>query len=265
MEYERKNHTENILSEDNNKFFLEDLNEQKLSLRSKKISKIIQIKRKNILEQTKYSPDIIDKSLQFHILKFSSSYERIILYLRASDDKIQNYILNQINTYFKYNEPDIKEQKIIIEGQFLEILLNLGIKYLTENNEKNIFLIILIFINIQIYQEGNSDYIKILYRYKFLEFYNNCFINSNSEDIMNEIILLLYHISKIDEDVNIVILTSKVFESILNLLSNEDKDLELSENIIKLIVSCLNLSKEEELNDREIKIINKCLTVLKNE
>ena len=265
MEYERKNHHENILSEDNNKFFLEDLNEQKLSLRSKKISKIIQIKRKNILEQTKYSPDIIDKSLQFHILKFSSSYERIILYLRASDDKIQNYILNQINTYFKYNEPDIKEQKIIIEGQFLEILLNLGIKCLTENNKKNIFLIILIFINIQIYQEGNSDYIKILYRYKFLEFYNNCFINSNSEDIMNEIILLLYHISKIDEDVNIVILTSKVFESILNLLSNEDKDLELSENIIKLIVSCLNLSKEEELNDREIKIINKCLTVLKNE
>ena len=55
----------------------------------------------------------------------------------------------------------------------MEILLNLGIKYLTENNEKNIFLIILIFINIQIYQEGNSDYIKILYRYILLEFYNN--------------------------------------------------------------------------------------------
>ena len=268
MEFKKRNNIENILVDNNIKFYLEDLNKQKLSLRSHKISKIFQIKRKNILEQSKSSLDILDKHQQFQIYKFSSSFERIISYLNSSDGIKQNYILNQINTYFKYNEPDALEQKIIIEGQFLEILLNIGNNFLTNaknENEENIILIIWIFINIQIYKEGNGDYFKVLFSPRFLEFYNNCFINSHSEEIMNEIILLLYHMLKLNEEINLEILSSKVFESILNFSLNDDKDLELTESIIKLIISCLNIPKEEKLSENEINIINKCVIILKNE
>ena len=70
---------------------------------------------------------------------------------------------------------------------------------------------------------------------------------------------------EINEEINIEILKSKVFESILNFSLNVDKDLELIESIIKLIISCFNITEEEELNENEINIIDKCLIILKNE
>ena len=265
MELEKRKERENIFL--NNKLapYVEDLNKQKLSLRRDKISKILKIKRMNKLEQKKSSLDIIDKDLQFEINKFSSSFNIIISYLKSSDNNILYYILNQLCTYFKYNEPDIKEQKMIIEGHFLEILLNLGINFLNQKNITNLNLIIWIFINIQIYREGNGEYIQNLYSDKFFEFYNDCFCSSYSEEIMNEIILILYHITQINNDINSKILNSKVFNSILCFILNEDLDLEFIESIIKLIIICLNISHNYELNEFEIYIIDKCLTILKTE
>ena len=269
MELEERKERENIFSENKLVSYIEDLNEdlneQKLSLRRKKISKLLKIKRMNKLEQIKSSLDIINKDLQFEINKFSSSFRIIISYLQLYDNNILYYTLNQVCTYFKYNEPDIKEQKMIIEGQFLEILLNLGINFLNQKNVENLILIIWIFINIQLYKEGNEDYIKDLYSDKFFEFYNDCFCSSYSEEIMNEIILLLYHISQISNDMNIKILNSKVFNSIINFKLNEDLDLEFSESIIKLIIVCLNISQKYELSELEINLINNCLTILKTE
>ena len=265
MELEERKAKENIFSEFNNKSYIEDLNNQNLSLRSKKISKLLKIKRQNKLEQIKSSLDIINKEQQFHIYKFSSSYDRIIAYLNSSDNNIQSYILNQLNIYFKYNEPDIKEQKMIIDGQFLELLLNLGINFFNNKKEENLIQILWIFINIQIYNEGNGEYLTNLYSHKFLEFYNECFTLSNSDEIMNEIIYLLYYISQINNDINIIILESKVFESIINFASNENQDLGLKEDIIKLIIACVNISKNCELNEEKINIIDKCLMILKNE
>ena len=147
MELEERKNKENIFSEFNNKSYIEDLNNQNLSLRSKKISKLLKIKRQNKLEQIKSSLDIINKDQQFQINKFSSSYDRIIAYLNSSNTDIQSYILNQLNIYFKYNEPDIKEQKMILEGQFLELLLNLGINFFNNKKEENLIKILWIFIN----------------------------------------------------------------------------------------------------------------------
>ena len=265
MELEERKNKENIFSEFNNKFYIEDLNNQNLSLRSKKISKLLKIKRQNKLEQIKSSLDIINKDQQFQINKFSSSYDRIISYLNSSNTDIQSYILNHLNIYFKYNEPDIKEQKMILKGQFLELLLNLGINFFNNKKEENLIKILWIFINIQIYNEGNGVYLTNLYNQKFLEFYNQCFTQSNSDEIMNEIIFLLYYISQINNDINIIILESKVFESIINFASNENQDLGLKEDIIKLIIACVNISKNCELNEEKINIIYKCLIILKNE
>ena len=110
---------------------------------------------------------------------------------------------------------------MILEGQFLELLLNLGINFFNNKKEENLIKILWIFINIQIYNEGNGEYLTNLYNQKFLEFYNQCFTQSNSDEIMNEIIFLLYYIIQINKEINIIILQSKVFESIINFTSNE--------------------------------------------
>ena len=263
MELEERKNKENIFDEIKDFSFIKELNKQKLSLRKKKISKIITMKRRDKLNQIASSLGI-NKEHEFQINKFSSSFNLIKMNLNSSDVMIQSYTLRQLNIYFQYNEPDIVEQKIIANGQFLELLLNLGIKFFI-NDEENIIQILYIFINIQIYNEGNGEYLISLYSEKFFEFYNRCFIESKSDEIINKIILLLYYMVKINFSLNRKILQSKVFESIINFSLNEDQDLGLKELIIKLITTCLNISKECELNEKEIKIIEKCIALLKNE
>ena len=127
MELEERKEKENVIFKINNSTYIEELNESNLSLRGKKIKKLLKTKRRNIIEQTKSSLNIIEKAQQFQIYKFSTTYNKIITYLKSSDDNKVRYILNQLNIYFKYNEPDLKEQQMIIEGQFFELLLYLGI------------------------------------------------------------------------------------------------------------------------------------------
>ena len=240
MELEERKNKENIFNEIKDFSFIKELNKQKLSLRKKKISKIITMKRRDKLNQIASSLGIINKEYEFQINKFSSSFNLIQMNLNSSDANIQSYTLRQLNIYFQYNEPDIIEQKIIANGQFLELLLNLGIKFFI-NDEENIIQILYIFINIQIYNEGNGEYLISLYSEKFFEFYNRCFIESKSDEIINKIILLLYYMAKINFSLNRKILQSKVFESIINFGLNEDQDLGLKELIIKLITICLNI------------------------
>jgi len=264
MELEERKAKENIFNEIKDISFIKELNEQKLSLRRKKISQIFSIKRRNNLEKIKNYSNFMKIEPELQINKFSSSFDRIILNLKSSDNNIQSYTLKQLNIYFQYYEPDINEQKMIMDGQFLELLLNLGIKF-SFNDETNIIQILCIFINIQIYNEGNGEYLISLYSDKFFEFYNKCFIQSKSDEIVNKIILLLYYMANINCGINIKILQSRVFESIINFSINEDQDLGFKELIIKLITICLNISKNCELDEKETKIIDKCLTILKNE
>ena len=265
MELEERKEKENVIFKINNSTYIEELNESNLSLRGKKITKLLKTKRRNIIEQTKSSINIIEKAQQFQIYKFSTTYNKIITYLKSSDDNKVRYILNQLNIYFKYNEPDLKEQQMIIEGQFFELLLYLGINFLNNKNQDNLIQIIWIFINIQIYNEGNGKYLMSLYDDKFLEFYDECFNQYNSDEIMNEIIYLLYYTIKINSEIKYKIIQSKVFESIIKIALNERQDLDLTENIIKLIVVCLNIQKNYKLNEKEINMINKCYTILKIE
>ena len=162
MELEERKAKENIFNEIKDISFIKELNEQKLSLRRKKISQIFSIKRRNNLEKIKNSLNLLKKQSELQINKFSTSFDRIILNLKSSDTNIQSYTLKQLNIYFQYYEPDINEQKMIIGGQFLELLLNLGIKF-SFNDEANIIQILCIFINIQIYNEGNGEYLISLF------------------------------------------------------------------------------------------------------
>ena len=245
--------------------YRDSLNKQKLLLRGKENNIIISTKRKSIIEQMSSNNCNLPKDKQFQIYKFESSYNKIILYLTSSDNELVSYCLNLLSIYFKYNEPSTTDQKIIKEGQFFEILLHLGNKFLYEKNENNLIKIIWILMNIQVYSEGNNDYLKIIYDEKYMEFYNDCFTKFGSDEIINEIIVLLSHISKINSDINYIIMESKVFSSIIKYGINNNNDMEVMELIIKLTVNCLNTSNNYDLNEKDVNIINDCIIILINE
>ena len=262
---EKRKIQENILLGKENLSFRDDLNQQKISLRTKSNNLIIKIKRKSIIEQSKCKFNNIPKDQQFHIYKFETSFNTIISYLKSSNNNLISYCLNQIVIYFKYNEPNINEQNIIIEGQFFEILLDLGYKFLIDKNENDLIQLIWILINIQLYKEGNNNYLKILYGDTFFDFYNQSFTQFGSDEITNEIIALLTYMIKINKDINVIVLKSKVFESIINYSNNKNQDMDVAENIIELVVICLNISSNYILNTKEINIINVIIILLKSQ
>ena len=216
MEFEEKRKKQYKLIEDDRSIIIDSLNQSKIALRSKKNNLKLIMKRKSKLEQIKSDFDNIKGDNKFHIYNFESSFNTIISFLNSSDKNLVNYCLNELCIYFKYNEPNLAEQKMIIERQFFEILLNIGNKFLYEKNENNLILIIWILINIQIHNEGNDDYLSMIYNDIYFDFYNECYNKSGSDEIMNEIIILLIYMTKVGSDINIKILQSKVFDSIIN-------------------------------------------------
>ena len=265
MEFAEKRKKQYKLIEDDKSTIIDSLNQQKIELRSKKNNLKLIVKRKSKLEQIKSDFNNIKGENQFHINNFESSFNTIISFLNSSDKNLVNYCLNELCIYFKYNEPNFVEQKMISERQFFEILLKLGNIFLHEKNENNLILIIWILINIQIHNEGNDDYLSMIYNDKYFDFYNECYKKSGSDEIMNELIILLTYMTKIDGDINIKILQSKVFDSIINCALNKNQDMDTIEMIIQLIANCLKISNNCELHENEIDIINNCIIILKNE
>jgi len=265
MEFAEKRKKQYKLIEGDKSNIIDSLNQHKISLRSKKNNIKLCVKRKNKLEQIKSDFNNIGGDNQFHIYNFESSFNTIISFLNSSDKNSVNYCLNELCIYFKYKEPNLAEQKMITERQFFEILLNLGNNFLNEKNENNLILIIWILINIQIHNEGNDDYLSMIYNDKYFDFYNECYNKSGSDEVMNEIIILLTYMTKIGDDINIKILQSKVFISVINCALNKNQDMDTIEMIIQLIANCLKLSINYELHENEIDIINNCITILKNE
>ena len=265
MNFEKRKLQEMNLLGIENISFRDSINQQKLSLRAIKNNLIVKLKRKSIIEQCKSDYNNIPKEYQIQIYKFETSYNTIISYLKSKNNILISYCLNQLCIYFKYNEPNIIEQKLIIEGQFFEILLNLGNIFLNNKNEKDLILVIWILMNIQIYNEGNNDYLNILYGEKYLKFYNTCFTQFGSDEIMNLIIVLLTYLIKLNDEINAIILKSEVFNSIIYYILNKEPDMDSIENSVKLIMNCLNTNFDSELSQKEINTINDIIIILKNE
>jgi len=262
MNIENRKKQEINLIQDENITYRDSLNNQKLLLRTKENNLNIKIKRKGIIEQINSNFNYIPKEQQIHINKLETSFNTIISYLKSSNNDLISHCLNHLVIYFKYNEPTINEQKLIIEGQFFKILLNLGNKFIYEKNVYDLIQIIWILMNIQLFNEGNNDYLKIIYGEEYMEFYNECFCKMDSDEIVSEIIALLNHIIQINSEISIIIFQSKVFNSIIYYTKNKILDMFVKEMIIKLIVNCLN--KYDNLNENEVSIINDCIIILKN-
>jgi hypothetical protein len=247
---------------------LEQKNMQKISIRKNK--NYLEIKKKRFfnLDHSKVDLDSnIKPEQKFKINKFEQSYQIIFSYLNSNDNDLIKYCIDELRVYFIYNEPNPNEQKIIIDNNLFNILLNLGKKYLINNDLIYIQKILWILINIQVHEKGSSEYYNILYSKSFFDFYNDCLKSAMNEEVFNLIrwiIESLFSFDDIDENMNLILLRSDVFISLLdffdnqNLIRVEDKELTL-----KIILYAIDLDYSKDfLDDNDKKRIDRCLSIL---
>ena len=264
------NHRINLYEEkelNNPQEIMEQRNKEKIKLRKIKINQEIQKKRKQNLELLQLNKESkINPELQFIIFRFEESYPQILTYLNSNDNDLITYCINQINIYFAYNNPNINEQKIIIETNFLLILLNLGKKFIETNNKENLKLILFILINIQIFDKGSIDYINILFTDEFLDFYNKSLLFGQNKEFFHLILYIIDSFITINPNINLKLLRSDIFSSILNNFLNNKIKIDNNEDkllAIKLIVTAVDLSDLENfLNNEDVKIVDICFKIL---
>ena len=247
---------------ENQNYILSNKNEEKLSLRKKKINLILKQKRSINKAISEYDLKNILPEQQFKIENFANSYSKIIEYLTSNNIDLISYCLFLIKVYFCYNEPNEKDQHLIIETKFFDILYNIGNNLLSEKKENIIEYILCILINIQIYSEGNNEYFKELYREKYINFYFNCVMEN--KDTVSQIIKIVYFLLDNFNGINLIILRSNLFKYILKYAENQKQYYEEEkENLLNLFSHITNLINYEDLlNKDDINIINTCLNLI---
>ena len=242
-------------------------NKEKIKLRKDKLNQEIQKKRKQHLEHIKLNQESkIKPELKFIIVRFEESFTKILSYLNSNDYDLILYIINEINIYFGYNNPNINEQKIIIESNFLLILLNLGKEFIESNVEDNLKQILCILVNIQSYDKGSSDYLNILLTDEFFDFYNKSLLfakNKKNKEISHLIIYLIDGLITINLN-NLILFRSDVFYSILEHIENKNIDNNGDKlTVLKIIATGIDLEDYEDfLKEQDIKIIDRCFKIL---
>ena len=261
----------------NSKDYINDLIENKLSLRKQNNNKLIQKKRNYLqfhLERNHNSK--ISAEQQFQIVKFDKSFNIISNYLNSNNPDLIEYCLMEIDNYFNFYCPDFNEQKKIIETKFLTILLYFGNKYIEEKNKSNLEIILRLLINIQIYEIGNNTYFLDLYSNEFFLFYNNCLLYADkSKNIgftshIYQTITTIFNTLALNEKYgndyfNLFLLRNPAFLKILNHYEEKNiKDQNEISSTIELIIYVVDLSDEENANltNEDIKIFDKCLNIL---
>ena len=252
----------------NNSFEILELKTQKkISLRKNKNYIKIQKIRGFNLEHSKVDLNShIKPEQKFKINKFEQSFSQIFSYLNSNDIELVKYCIDELRAYFIYNNVNQNEQKIIIDNNFLNILLNIGQKFLLNNDLVHLSNLLWILINIQIFEKGSNEYLQIMYTDQYFNFYNNCLISTKNDHIFNTIrwILDSLYINNDIENLNLKLLRSDVFISLLDYFKNQNKiEIEDKELTLKIINYGVNINSLEEcLNEKDIKIINRCLTIL---
>ena len=252
----------------NQKQILNINNEKKLSLRKNKNIKKLQSKRDTKIEHLKFDYNNINPEFIFKLNNLGESYNIIYSNLNSNNKDLISYTLNELKIYFSFSSITVKDQKVIDENNFFELILHLGNQLLQVNDMKSIKIILDILINIQVFEEGSAFYLKKLYTNSYFDFFNMCLIAFNKNEIFYSIEWILLNMSNNDhsETFNLALLRSSIFSTILkfinenanNILYMEDKELYL-----KLCNCALDLSSIESLLEaKDVEVINECLLII---
>jgi ribosomal protein S24E len=264
----------------NSKEYINDLNQNKISLRKFKNNVLLKRKREYLrLHFEEKTNQKISKEQQFNIINFDKSFNIINMYLASNNPDLIEYCLIEICNYFQIYFPKINEQKKIKETKFLNTLLYFGNKFINEKNDTNLSYILTIIINIQYFEERNYNYTEDLYSEEYFRFYNNCILyaensrNNEYRSLIYKKIVMIFNVMAFNDncpnyDLNLLLLRSTSFLNILNYLEEKNiKDFEEIKSIIELITFVVGLCDDENtiLKKDDIKMIDKCLNILISE
>ena len=264
----------------NSKEYINDLNQNKISLRKFKNNVLLKRKREYLrLHFEEKTNQKISKEQQFNIINFDKSFNIINMYLASNNPDLIEYCLIEICNYFQIYFPKINEQKKIKETKFLNTLLYFGNKFINEKNDTNLSYILTIIINIQYFEERNYNYTEDLYSEEYFRFYNNCILyaensrNNEYRSLIYKKIVMIFNVMAFNDncpnyDLNLLLLRSTSFLNILNYFEEKNiKDFEEIKSIIELITFVVGLCDDENtiLKKDDIKMIDKCLNILISE
>jgi len=264
----------------NSKEYINDLNQNKISLRKFKNNVLLKRKREYLrLHFEEKTNQKISKEQQFNIINFDKSFNIINMYLASNNPDLIEYCLIEICYYFQIYFPNINEQKKIKETKFLNTLLYFGNKFINEKNDTNLSYILTIIINIQYFEERNYNYTEDLYSEEYFRFYNNCILyaensrNNEYRSLIYKKIVMIFNVMAFNDncpnyDLNLLLLRSTSFLNILNYFEEKNiKDFEEIKSIIELITFVVGLCDDENtiLKKDDIKMIDKCLNILISE
>ena len=264
----------------NSKEYINDLNQNKISLRKFKNNVLLKRKREYLrLHFEEKTNQKISKEQQFNIINFDKSFNIINMYLASNNPDLIEYCLIEICNYFQIYFPNINEQKKIKETKFLNTLLYFGNKFINEKNDTNLSYILTIIINIQYFEERNYNYTEDLYSEEYFRFYNNCILyaenlrNNEYRSLIYKKIVMIFNVMAFNDncpnyDLNLLLLRSTSFLNILNYFEEKNiKDFEEIKSIIELITFVVGLCDDENtiLKKDDIKMIDKCLNILISE
>ena len=264
----------------NSKEYINDLNQNKISLRKFKNNVLLKRKREYLrLHFEEKTNQKISKEQQFNIINFDKSFNIINMYLASNNPDLIEYCLIEICNYFQIYFPKINEQKKIKETKFLNTLLYFGNKFINEKNDTNLSYILTIIINIQYFEERNYNYTEDLYSEEYFRFYNNCILyaensrNNEYRSLIYKKIVMIFNIMAFNDncpnyDLNLLLLRSTSFLNILNYFEEKNiKDFEEIKSIIELITFVVSLCDDENtiFKKDDIKMIDKCLNILISE
>ena len=264
----------------NSKEYINDLNQNKISLRKFKNNVLLKRKREYLrLHFEEKTNQKISKEQQFNIINFDKSFNIINMYLASNNPDFIEYCLIEICNYFQIYFPKINEQKKIKETKFLNTLLYFGNKFINEKNDTNLSYILTIIINIQYFEERNYNYTEDLYSEEYFRFYNNCILyaensrNNEYRSLIYKKIVMIFNVMAFNDncpnyDLNLLLLRSTSFLNILNYFEEKNiKDFEEIKSIIELITFVVGLCDDENtiLKKDDIKMIDKCLNILISE
>ena len=264
----------------NSKEYINDLNQNKISLRKFKNNVLLKRKREYLrLHFEEKTNQKISKEQQFNIINFDKSFNIINMYLASNNPDLIEYCLIEICNYFQIYFPKINEQKKIKETKFLNTLLYFGNKFINEKNDTNLSYILTIIINIQYFEERNYNYTEDLYSEEYFRFYNNCILyaensrNNEYRALIYKKIVMIFNVMAFNDncpnyDLNLLLLRSTSFLNILNYFEEKNiKDFEEIKSIIELITFVVSLCDDENtiFKKDDIKMIDKCLNILISE
>ena len=264
----------------NSKEYINDLNQNKISLRKFKNNVLLKRKREYLrLHFEEKTNQKISKEQQFNIINFDKSFNIINMYLASNNPDLIEYCLIEICNYFQIYFPKINEQKKIKETKFLNTLLYFGNKFINEKNDTNLSYILTIIINIQYFEERNYNYTEDLYSEEYFRFYNNCILyaensrNNEYRSLIYKKIVMIFNVMAFNDncpnyDLNLLLLRSTSFLNILNYFEEKNiKDFEEIKSIIELITFVVALCDDENtiFKKDDIKMIDKCLNILISE